>query len=77
MVLGLAEPACPVLDRLGATVVGLGVGGQLGQLVGGVDLPVGGGGISEYDILINNHNNLVYHSTARGCGVARGVTRQD
>ena len=50
MVLGLAEPARGPLDRFGGAVVGLGFGRQVGQLVGHVDLPVGGGGVDEDDV---------------------------
>jgi hypothetical protein len=50
VVLGLAEPASPVLDRLAGAVVDLGFGLQVGQLVGAVDLPVGGGGVDEDDV---------------------------
>ena len=52
MVLGLAEPARPALDRLGDPVVGLRFRVQVGQLVGAVDLPVGGGRIDEDDVHI-------------------------
>ena len=50
MVLGLAEPARGVLDRLAGAVVGLRFGLQVGQLVGHIDLPVGGGGVDEDDV---------------------------
>ena len=50
VVLGLAEPTLPALDRLAHPVVGLRVRLQVGQLVGAVDLPVGGGGIHEDDV---------------------------
>ena len=52
MVLGLAEPTRPVLDRLGNTVVGLRYGFKVGQIVGDVDLPVGGGGIPFYRLIM-------------------------
>ena len=50
VVLGLAEPALPSLDRHAETVVGVRFGLQVGQLVGAVDLPVGGGGVDEDDV---------------------------
>ena len=50
MVLGLAEPASAVLDRLAGAVVGLRFGLQVGQLVRHVDVPVGGGGVDENDV---------------------------
>ena len=52
MVLGLAEPTLPALDRLARPVVGLRVRLQVGQLVGAVDLPVGGGGVSLYRLIL-------------------------
>ena len=50
VVLGLAEPARRVLDRFHGAVVGLRFGLQVGQFVGHVDLPVGGGGVDEDDV---------------------------
>ena len=50
VVLGLAEPASPALDRLADSVVDLRFGPQVGPLVGAVDLPVGGGGVDEDDV---------------------------
>ena len=50
VVLGLAEPARGPLDRFAGAVVGLGFGRQVGQVIGHVDLPVGGGGVDEDDV---------------------------
>jgi hypothetical protein len=50
VVRGLAQPASPVLDRRGGAVVGLGFGLQIGQFVGHIDVPVGGGGVDEDDV---------------------------
>src|SRR5271166_3311305 len=52
VVLGLAEPARRVLDRFHGAVVGLRFGCQVGQFVGHVDLPVGGGGVSLYRLIL-------------------------
>jgi hypothetical protein len=52
VVLGLAEPARGVLDRLRGAVVGLRFRVELGQFVGDVDLPVGGGGVSLYRLIL-------------------------
>ena len=50
MVGGLAEPARGVLDRLAGAVVGLRFRVEVGEFVGDVDLPVGGGGVDEDDV---------------------------
>ena len=52
MVLGLAEPARPLLDRFAGAVVGLRFRVEVGQVVGDVDLPVGGGGVSFYRLIL-------------------------
>jgi hypothetical protein len=50
VVLGLAEPASPLLDRFRGAVVGLRFRVEVGEFVGHVDLPVGGGGVDEHDV---------------------------
>ena len=50
VVLGLAEPARPLSTGLQAPSSASGFGLQVGQLVGAVDLPVGGGGVDEDDV---------------------------